>query len=245
METPEAPVADPIELRSAAKAYKNLSHQNAAWQQLQERLRTNDPEALREFAELFRADPPDKGTASPSPGRVTNPLKVPYFPQLDNGPEGWRQCQTSAIAMCLAYLGTPNIKDDTNYLKVVQRYGDTISQQAHILALKALGVRARFRQNMTQGELLGELKGGYPVAIGILHHGPVSAPKGGGHYITVIGHTDSQWIVHDPFGELDLVNGGWAKRGGTSGKALRYSFRNTNPRWLCDGPSSGWGWSFS
>lgn len=176
---------------------------------------------------------------------TTNPLAVPYFPQLDNGPEGWRQCQTSSIAMCLAFLKVKGINDDVDYLKVVQRYGDTTSQQAHALALKALGVRARFRQNMTQGDLLGELKAGLPVAIGILHHGPASAPKGGGHYITAIGYTDTAWIVNDPYGELNLVAGGWAKQGGTAGKGQRYSFKNMNPRWLVEGPSTGWGWVFS
>ena len=97
-----------------------------------------------------------------------------------------------------------------------------------------------------RSDLLGELKAGLPVAIGVLHHGPVSAPSGGGHWITVIGFTpDGQWIVHDPYGEQDLVNGGWVKQGGGSGRSLRYSQRNLNPRWLPDGPASGWGWCFS
>lgn len=233
---------DAIRMVDAFRAFKNLPHQIAAAELLDDSL---TPEQREAFQDLFRADPPEKPEASPSPGRVTNPLVVPYFPQLDNGPEGWRQCQTSSIAMCLAFLKVPNIRDDVDYLKVVQRYGDTTSQQAHALALKALGVRARFRQNMTAGDLLAELKAGLPVAIGILHHGPASAPKGGGHYITVIGYTDTQWIVHDPYGELNMAAGGWVKQGGTTGQNQRYSFRNTNPRWLVDGPSSGWGWVFS
>jgi len=236
-------MADPIRLTSAVRADRGMAHQTAAWNWLQEQQR---PEVLAEFAELFRADPPAKPEASPSPGRVSNPLAVPYFAQLDidNGTEGWRQCQTSSIAMCLAFLKVPGITDDVDYLRIVRRYGDTTNQQAHQLALKALGVRARFRQDMTQGDLLGELKAGLPVAIGILHHGPASAPTGGGHYITAIGYTADAWIVHDPYGELDLVNGGWAKQGGGSGKSLRYSFRNTNPRWM-PGGGDGWGWVFS
>jgi hypothetical protein len=234
-------VAD-IRLVDVAKAYKSLSHQTAALNWLQER---QSPDVLREFAEMWRADPPDKAEASPSPGKVTNPLKVPYFPQLDNGPQGWRQCQTSSIAMCLAFLKVPGIKDDVDYLKVVQRYGDTTSQQAHRQALAHLGVRARFRQNMTAGDLMAELKAGMPCAIGILHHGPVSAPTGGGHYITAIGTTADAWIVHDPYGELNLVAGGWVQQGGRAGQSQRYSFRNMNPRWLVEGPGSGWGWCFS
>ena len=236
-------MTNPIRIPDAFRAFKGLPHQLAATEWLDDQLTAEQRE---QFGEMFRADPPEKHEPSPSPGVVANPLAVPYFAQLDNGPEGWRQCQTSSLAMCLAFLKVPGIKDDTDYLKVVQRYGDTTSQQAHQQALKALGVRARFRQNMTAGDLLGELKAGLPVAIGELHHGPVSAPSGGGHWITVIGFTpDGQWIVHDPYGEQDRVNGGWAKQGGGSGRSLRYSQRNLNPRWLPDGPASGWGWCFS
>lgn len=232
-----------IRLVDVAKSYRSLSHQTAALNWLNEQL-GKQPDTLRQFAEMWRADPPVKDP-SPSPGRPSNPLAVPYFPQLDNGPEGWRQCQTSSIAMCLAFLKVPGIKDDLDYLRVVQRYGDTTSQQAHMLALKALGVRARFRQNMTAGDLMAELKAGLPCAIGILHHGPASKPIGGGHYITAIGFTDDAWIVHDPYGELNLVHGGWVQQGGRAGQSQRYSFRNMNPRWLPDGPASGWGWCFS
>lgn len=240
------PVADPIELLSAVKAHKDLSHQIAAWRQLQQRLSKDDPAALVEFAELFRADPPLKPEASPSPGKVSNPLAgFPFFSQQDNGPRGWRQCQTSSIAMCLRYLRVRGIRDDVDYLAVLERYGDTTSQQAHALALKALGVRARFRQNLTAGEVQAEIKAGLPVAIGVLHHGPVSKPSGGGHYIAIYGFTADAWIVNDPYGELDLVNGGWSSQAPTAGKGQRYSFRNLNPRFLPEGPASGWGWCFS
>jgi GH24 family phage-related lysozyme (muramidase) len=58
-------MADPIRLVNAAKAYQGLSHQTAALNWLQERI---PAEVLAEFAELFRADPPIKPEASPSPG---------------------------------------------------------------------------------------------------------------------------------------------------------------------------------
>jgi GH24 family phage-related lysozyme (muramidase) len=61
-------MADPIQLLSAVKSHKDLSHQIAAWRWLQEYLSTNRPEALSQFAELFRADPPIKPEVSPSPG---------------------------------------------------------------------------------------------------------------------------------------------------------------------------------
>lgn len=235
-------MTSPIRLVNVAKAYMLLPHQTAALNWLQEQ---QDPKILERFAEMYRADPPVKLEASPSPGVAGNPLKnFPFFDQKDNGPQGWRQCQTSSIAMCLAYLKVPGIKDDTDYLKVVQRHGDTTSQAAHAAALAELKVKARFRQNMTQGELMAEIKAGLPAAIGILHHGPASAPTGG-HYIAVYGFDSSSWIVNDPYGELDLVNGGWVSQAPGAGKGQRYSFRNLAPRWQPEGNSSGWGWVFS
>ena len=230
----------------AAPGTAAAARQDAAVTQLEEQLQAGRP-----YGEVMRRSEPwfatwSQGGQQPEPAapRATNPLAVPYFPQLDNGPEGWRQCQSSSIAMCAAFLGVAGIRDDLDYLRVVERFGDTTSQDAHRQALASLKAPGRFRQNLGTAELLGELKGGRPVAIGILHHGHVSAPSGGGHYIVVIGWTDSAWICHDPYGELDLVNGGWARQG-SGGRSVMYSHRNLNPRWLPQGLQSGWGWVFS
>jgi len=230
-----------IHLSEAAKWDQQRPHQLAAWNWLESRLTAA---TLQQFAELYRADPAPKPEASPSPGKISNPLAgFPFFDQKDNGPQGWRQCQSSSVAMCLAYLKVPGIKDDTDYLRVVQRHGDTTDQAAHAAALKELGVRARFRRNMTPAQLQAEIKAGYPVAIGVLHHGPVSAPTGGGHYVAVYGFDATSWIVNDPYGELDLVAGSWASQAPNAGKGQRYSFANLNPRWAPTG-YDGWGWCF-
>jgi hypothetical protein len=160
--------------------------------------------------------------------------------QTDNGPEGWRQCQTSAIAMELAGQGVRGINDDLDYLKIVNRYGDTTEQRSHTLALKALGVPATFSKlwgPTTIKSVIGQGKG---FVAGLLHHGPVSAPTGGGHYILINGYTDTHWICQDPFGELNLVGGGWSSQAKGSGKNVRYSFKNLNPRW--DHGGERWGW---
>ena len=234
-----------IRLAAAALATTSpiLPHQQAAWNRLQELLTEHD---VAEFAELFRADPAPKEPLIP---KVTNPLTgFPWFPQLDNGPEGWRQCQSSSLAMCLAYLGVGGIRDDLDYVKVVNRYGDTTSQAAHQQALKALGVQARFVQNCTASQSQAEIKAGLPVCMGILHNGPVTAPTGGGHWIACYGFdatNGGSWIVNDPYGEINLVAGGWSRIGEGSGRGQRYSYRNLNPRWLVEGPASGWAWLFS
>jgi hypothetical protein len=147
--------------------------------------------------------------------------------------------------MALAYLGVGNIKDDTDYLKIVNRYGDTTSQVSHQLALKALGVRARFVQNCSASQAQGEIKAGLPVAMGVLHKGHVNQPAGGGHWIVAYGFDARHFVVNDPYGELDLVNGTWVRTGGNSGKGLRYSYRNLTPRWQVEGAGSGWAWLFS
>ncbi len=173
-------------------------------------------------------------------------LQVPFFSQLDpsDGPEGWRQCQTSAIAMALAYLGVPGIADDTDYLAIVRKIGDTTAAETHRRALASLKVPATFRQNMGADDAKACLLRRRPVVAGILHRGPVTRPSGGGHYIILTGFDTRGWLVHDPYGELDLVAGGWARTGNGSGRSQHYSFRNTNPRWLVEGHRSGWGWTF-
>jgi len=242
----------PITLAQLFRFYRpGLPHQAAAIVELEEDLRVNGyAAAMRRDRPWFRTWSQDGKQPDPvEPSRAirpSNPLGgFPFFSQNDNGPEGWRQCQSSSIAMCLAYLGVAGIRDDLDYLQVVQRYGDTTSQTAHQLALKALGVRARFVQHCSASQVQAEIRSGLPVAMGILHHGPVGAPSGGGHWIACHGFDAHGWIVNDPYGELDLIRGGWAQRGGSSGKGQRYSYRNLNPRWLVEGAASGWAWLFS
>jgi hypothetical protein len=172
-------------------------------------------------------------------------LALPFFDQTNDGPDGWRNCQSSAIAMNLAYLGVAGIKDDLDYLKVVQRHGDTTQQAAHAAALAELKAPGRFISSCSVERAKAELDKGFGLAFGILHRGAVSAPSGGGHYIAIRGYDASGWLIHDPYGELNLVRGGWARQGQGAGRNQHYSFANTNPRWLLEGPSSGWAWIFS
>jgi lysozyme len=166
----------------------------------------------------------------------------PYFYQRDNGPEGWRQCQTSAIAMCLKYIDVPEIKDDLDYLKIVSKHGDTIYQQTHVDSLEELGVYAKFTRSANADDIKQQIDKGLPVVAGVLHHGAVSRPLGGGHYIVITGYSKDYWLVQDPYGEIDLVNGGWTRQGPTAGKNQKYSFKNLNPRLFVSGGADGWCW---
>jgi hypothetical protein len=77
------------------------------------------------------------------------------------------------------------------------------------------------------------------VPIGILHHGPVTAPTGGGHWLIIIGRSEdnTKYVVNDPFGDGDLVNGGYPS---SNGKGLLYSKKNLGPRFMVEGPNTGY-----
>lgn len=171
-----------------------------------------------------------------------NPLQVPWYAQLDSADraQAARMCFSSSNAMLLQYLkpGTltgPN--GDDQFLKRVQQYGDTTNPDAQIRALSSYGIRARMIKTCSFQQLEQQIDRGVPVPCGFLHRGLVSAPSGGGHWLIVVGYTSTHLIVHDPFGEADLVTG--ATIGGVA-RFMRYSRKNFSPRWMVEGPGTGW-----
>lgn len=232
-------VAD-IRLANAAKAYKGLSHQTAAWNWLNEQLAATP--VLDRFAEMYRADPPEKPEPSPSPGRpVTSVLlKVPYECQNDNGPTGWRECFSSSCAMVARFWRPKAIASDDDYNRIRSRFGDTTDAGAQLRALGSLGLQASFKQNGDATTLERILREGRPVPVGWLHKGAASAPTGGGHWSVVVGFTAEAFIHNDPNGEADMVNGGYVTTKGTAGKGIAYSRKNWLRRWEADGRGSGW-----
>jgi len=163
-------------------------------------------------------------------------LKVPYFSQLDNkSGEGARECASSSCAMVAAFFGKITGGDD-EYNKLRAKWGDTTDIQAHVKTLRALGLDARFRTDATPVMLETELRAGRPIAVGWLHKGSASAASGGGHWSVAIGYSSSHWIHNDPYGEADMVKGGYINHSG--GKGVAYSRKNWNRRWMPDG--KGW-----
>lgn len=171
----------------------------------------------------------------------------PYFDQKDNGPEGWRQCQSSSIAMCLKYFKQPGINDDTDYVKIMSKYGDTTSSTTHIQALKELGVGVEFKRTLDAEDIKSQIRKGKPVPVGFLHKGPAEYPQGGGHYIVITGYNDAKgyWLCQDPYGELDIVAGVWADTYSmNAGKDIHYSYKNMERRIFYPSGATGWGWLF-
>lgn len=166
-------------------------------------------------------------------------LVVPYFSQRDNKKDPMRTCFSSSCAMLLASLDPDAIEGDDEYINEVYKYGDTTEASAQLGALKHFGVDAKFVQNADWALIESQLEKGIPVPMGVLHKGPVSNPVGGGHWICCVGVTADKtklWI-HDPFGEMDLVSGGYIS---TDGKYRLYSKKNLGPRFLVEGAKSGW-----
>jgi hypothetical protein len=215
-------------LLNAVRYYKDEPHQKAAWEALEAAL---DADTLKTFKAAYSP------SQAPLKANSKNPLTVPYFLQNDNvSGDGCRECFSSSCAMLAAFYG--KVKGDDEYNRLRIKYGDTTSLTAQLNALTACGLKPAFATTGSPGDLMKEIDAGRPVAVGWLHKGPSSSPSGGGHWSVVIGYNDTHFILHDPNGEADLLNGGYVNH--TGGKSVAYSFKNFLPRWNVEGPSSGW-----
>ena len=166
-------------------------------------------------------------------------LDVPYYSQRDNKKDPLRSCFSSACAMLLKYVKPNSITSDDEYMVTVYKYGDTTEPSVQVTALEQHGLDVKFRQDGGWSDIDSQLAKGFPIPIGVLHHGPVSKPSGGGHWLTIIGRNEDNtaYVVNDPYGEMDLVNGGYQN---SNGSHLLYSKKNLGPRWLVEGPGTGW-----
>ena len=210
----------------------------------------SNPKHIAAYADLFReitALKPDLLTdeanwvkiyrTQPAVGAVLN---VPYFSQRDNYRDASRTCFSSSCAMLTEFLkpGTlPGAKGDDKYIQYVFSIGDSTDASVQIQTLKHFGVAARFATNGTFNLLDSQLSQGIPVPIGILHHGPASAPSGGGHWICVIGKDGSDYVVNDPWGRIDNSTGTYPS---SDGKRVKYSKDLLKARWTVEGDGSGW-----
>ena len=171
---------------------------------------------------------------------LANPLNVPYDCQLDNpSGDGWRECFSSSCAMVAMFWGV--IDHANEYHAVRPRFGDSTEPTSQIRALNHFGLKAEFKQMGSKEKLKQQIDRGRPAPVGFLHHGSVSAPTGGGHYVCCIGYDDTSFIFNDPYGELNTVAGGYPRTGGTYGKGIHYSYKNWVPRWSVANPNDGWG----
>ena len=234
-------------LERAAKWYRSETHQKAAWRGLEATL---DPNTLEIFKRAYRGSQvPQKKTEANHPhtpysvtANWARTLDVPYYYQRDSKTgQGERMCFSSSMVMALDFLQPDLVEgDDDWYLQIVQRFGDSVDSHAQVQAARYLGFECEFRTDGTKRDIEVLLETGYPVPIGVLHKGHYIYPEGGGHWITLIGHEDDHFIVHDPFGRMDLVNGGYPHAGPTDGKERKYGKDLLMSRWLIANDHDGW-----
>jgi hypothetical protein len=139
--------------------------------------------------------------------------------------------------MAAKFLKPNSITGDDDYIKKRQKYGDSTDASAQIACLKSLGINAKFSTNGSFNTLDNLLSRGFPVPIGILHHGPASAPSGGGHWLIVIGKDGSDYWCQDPWGTLTDSTGVYNS---TNGAKIKYSKQMLSRRWTVEGEGSGW-----
>ena len=184
----------------------------------------------------------DKQLASPEKNTTmttSKTLVVPYFYQLDNkSGQGNRECFSSSCAMVAAFY--EKIKTDDEYNTIRQKFGDTTDSSAQLKTLQSLGLKAKSVTNGNTTLLENEIRNNRPIACGWLHHGTASKPTGGGHWGVVCGFTPTHFVLHDPFGEANMVSGGYVSNSSTAGKNIQYTKKNWLPRWEVDGHNTGW-----
>lgn len=59
----------------------------------------------------------------------------------------------------------------------------------------------------------------------------------------LIGDEGDKGVFHDPYGQMDAVNGGYVSVG-SGGKDVSYSWNNWLPRWEVEGKGTGWFMTF-
>jgi hypothetical protein len=205
----------------------------AAYYELYTKIKALDPSLLTDEANWVRLH-----RTEPAVGAVLN---VPYFSQRDNYRDSQRTCFSSSCAMLTEFLkpGTlPGAKGDDKYVEQVFKRGDSTDASVQIQTLKHFGVAARFATNLTFATLDSLLSQGIPVPVGILHHGPSSAPSGSGHWIIVIGKDGNDYVCNDPWGILTDSTGVYNS---TNGAKIKYNKQMLSQRWTVEGDGSGWG----
>ena len=175
---------------------------------------------------------------------------VPYFRQLDNGPDGWRDCFASSAAMLAASAGL--VHSDNEYIYHLARFGDTTSVNAQLRTLRFLGLDAVFTQEGTPEMIEEAISRGSAVLVGWYHEGdltrgepPMCSGTTCGHWSVITGfqgkHSpvgDQYYVMHDPMGFPLIEKGGHDRS--RSGKSVQIRQSEFNHRWLIEGEASGW-----
>ena len=221
-----------VQLIDLCKFYKGLPYQMAAIGELEEAINKANPHILGREQAWFKTWSQAGKQAS------RNPLPTPYQSQRDNYRDASRTCFSSSCAMLLMTIKPGAIHSDDEYIKTVFSIGDTTDASVQIKALQHYGIKARFVTNGNRALIQKQIDAGKPVPAGFLHHSSYQNPSGG-HWLCIIGYDNERggYIVNDPWGAMNVKAGTYCS---TCGAKQLYPYATWEPRWMPDGPSSGW-----
>jgi hypothetical protein len=139
----------------------------------------------------------------------------------------------------LSYLAPSKTMYLSDYISLVAKNDQGFIRHANKISLRELGLSITFTSSADAEDIKKELKNGRPVITNIAYIGPSTLPSGFGYYVLITGYTNTAWLVQDPGGQLDLINGGWLDTGSQSGKDVLYCFEHFNPRLFYNGGATG------
>jgi len=163
---------------------------------------------------------------------------VPFHNQRDDY-DGETLCFTKTCSMIAEYNG---VADEARYNEVRNSYGSSVIAYSQIQAMKYLGLNPKYSQEADWDTIRKVIDSGQPIGLGWLHHGPFYRPTSSGHWSLCYGYDDTGLYIRDPYGDPDLINGGWIFRNYITmyGRSLKFSYKNFGPRWLVEGPNKGY-----
>jgi len=167
----------------------------------------------------------------------------PYLFKDDSEKDHDDKSQVYCLAMCLKYADAPTINGVNDYLNLINKYGKYYSYRANLNAMAEINYIASFSISFDPYDIKKELKFGRPVVASIIHKGKITGPYGGRHFIVITGYDSNNWLVQDPFGELDLINGDFKSHSAEAGKNIKYAQKDLDRRLFIGGGANGWCWS--
>lgn len=189
-----------ISLQNAAKYYKELPHQQEAWDYLTSLL---TPTELEKFAKLYRSAPVTK-TEWLIPINLISQRDVKGDLNKDGRPDWYQTCNVTSVAMVVNfYKGFKLTPTDIDNL-IVRRQGSRYSHANLAWALSHYSITSKFSTSTPTDKIIDSIKSGNPV---------IWANKltDGGHIVVLSGWNEAKkaFRIHDPYGEPTIVNRKW------------------------------------
>jgi len=174
-----------------------------------------------------------------------NLIYLREFPYIGHDPEDIDnnlKSQSFCMAMAMKYLDAKGINTINDYLKILNKHGINSSKDSQLKTIRELGYTATFGMSYDEDHIKNNIKKGLPVVVSLISQGPILNPKRGPHSVVITGYDYDSWLVQDPFGKLNLVDGGFIERNIVAGKNIKYPYEQFNRRLFASGGATGWGW---